>query len=73
MSVKKEKEKWLKLQERKKKTCLNCSQLWYAESGNPMCSYQIGKGFFGGGVVHSPSWIKQVHELCFDKYNGKNI
>ena len=69
----KAKEKWKKLQEHNKKTCLNCSQLWWGNTGNPMCSYQIGKGYPNGGVVHSISWIKHAHELCFDKYNGKNI
>lgn len=73
MSNKKEKEKWKKLLEHNHKTCLNCSQLWWGEDGNPRCCYIIGKGSRSGGCIHSISYIKQVHEICYDKYNGKNI
>ena len=42
MSNQKEKERWQKIQENKKKTCKNCSQLFWDSSGNPCCRYDDG-------------------------------
>ena len=71
MSNQKEKERWQKIQENKKKTCKNCSQLVWDSSGNPCCRYDDGTKTTVW-VIHSLTYIKQTHE-CFDKYNGKNV
>jgi len=73
MSNQKEKERWQKIQENKKKTCENCSQLFWNDSGNPCCRYDDGTKSHGGYAIHSLTYIKQTHAICFDKYNGKNI
>ena len=66
MSNQKEKERWQKIQENSKKTCLNCSELEWNKSGNPCCSYGDTSGCY---VIHTPTYIKQVHAKCFDKHN----
>ena len=42
MSNQKEKERWQKIQENKKKTCKNCSQLFWDSLGNQCCRYDDG-------------------------------
>jgi hypothetical protein len=70
MSNKKDKERWIKIQENNKKTCENCSELFWNKDGNPCCSYGDESG---GYVIHNPIYIKQVHAICFDKYNKNKI
>ena len=72
MSNQKEKEHQQKIQENKKKTCKNCSQLFLDASGNPCCRYDDGTKSHAGYAIHSLTYIKQTHK-CFDKYNGKNV
>lgn len=75
MSNKKDKAKWQSIQENKKKCCLNCSQLYKTASGGYGCSFEIGKTgkIARGGIIFGPSYAKQVHAECYDKYNGKNV
>ena len=70
MSNKKDKERWLKIQTNNKKTCENCSELFWNQDGNPCCRYGDTSG---GYVIHNPIYIKQVHSKCFDKYNKNKI
>lgn len=77
MGNKKDKQRWLNIQENNRKTCLNCSQLIHDESGQYRCSFSKSKAEFenykiGGGLIISPSYAKQPHE-CFNRYNGKNL
>ena len=72
MNNKKEKERWKRIQEHKKKTCENCSQLFWNAEGNPCCRYDDGVHNNSVYVIHSPTYIKKAHPLCYDKYNGKN-
>jgi hypothetical protein len=74
MSNKKNKERWQRIQENSKKTCLNCSQLCKYRSGDYICYHlKTPDETPNGGCLHSPEYVKQVHALCYDKYNGKNI
>ena len=68
MSNKKDKNRWLKIQENQQKTCENCSELFWNSSGNPCCRYGDDSG---GYCIHTPTYIKQVHSKCYDKYNKK--
>ena len=75
MSNKKDKERWKIIQENKKKTCMNCSQLKWGSDGNPRCYYDDKGGEktkYYGGCILTPEYIKQPHE-CYDRYNGKNL
>lgn len=70
MSNKKDKERWIKIQDNNKKTCENCSELFWNHEGNPCCRYGDKSGSY---VIHNPIYIKQVHAICFDKYNKNKI
>ena len=70
MSNKKDKERWIKIQANNKKTCENCSELFWNKDGNPCCSYGDKSGCY---CIHNPIYIKQVHAECFDKYNKNKI
>lgn len=78
MGNKKDKQRWLNIQENNKKTCLNCSQLIHHSSGQYLCSFSKNKEDFekakkfGGGLLVSITYAKQPHE-CFNRYNGKNL
>ena len=75
MSVNKGKERWLKIQENKRKCCANCSQLMpNHQTGEYICYYLKSKDDYPrGGVLVSVKDIHRVRGICFDKYNGKNI
>ena len=74
MSNKKDKERWLRILNNSKKTCINCSQLCNYHTGEYICYYlKTPDETPRGGCIHSLEYVKQVHALCFDKYNGKNI
>lgn len=75
MSHKKDKQRWINIQENKKKTCLNCSQLRRHTSGEYICTFSNSKEEFErrrGGLIVTQLEAKQPHK-CFDKYNGKNL
>jgi len=72
MGNKKDKNRWIKIQENNKKTCENCSELEWNKDGNPCC--QFGDHSPGSCYcIHSLTYIKQVHAECFDKYNKNKI
>ena len=74
MSNKKDKERWLRILNNSKKTCINCSQLCNYHTGEYICYYlKTPDEKPNCGCIHSSEYVKQVHALCFDKYNGKNI
>lgn len=74
MSNKKNKERWQRIQNNKKKCCRNCSQLQRGTDGNYFCGFLKYKGEYAGAFV----WIgvdelDRVRGICFDKYNGLNL
>ena len=74
MSNKKDKERWKKIQDNKKKCCINCSQLIKYKDGNYLCGHLTSKGQSTGAytLINAPD-IDKVHAICFDKYNGLNV
>lgn len=74
MSNKKDKERWKRIQENSKKTCLNCTQLCKHYTGQYVCYYLKSPDEKpNGGVLCSEEYVKQVHAACYDKFNRKNI
>lgn len=73
MSNKKDKKKWLKIQEAKQKCCRNCSQLFQTKDGNYGCAFLQSKDetIKSYVIVNAPDIDR--HKACFDKYNGLNL
>lgn len=72
MSNRKDKERWKKISDNKKKCCSNCTQLFKLPSGDYGCSFITSKdGKAGACVIIEASDIDKPHS-CYDKYNGKN-
>ena len=73
MSNEKEKAKWLKIQENKKKCCANCTQLAKYDSGEFICHFAKSKDdIYGGGVIIHFNDIHRPRK-CYDIYNGLNL
>ena len=73
MSNKKDKEKWKRIQEHKKKCCRYCSQLVSHYDGNYLCHFLKSKTETPccRVIINAPDIDK--HKACFDKYNGLNL
>ena len=74
MNNKKNKQKWLNIQDNKAKCCANCSQLEKDLSGNYKCMFSLTWNNRSGACFSiDAKHIFKPRRLCFEKYNGKNI